>query len=167
MSEFLGDNVCKTASSLMCDRLNVTMEIDLASSKMISYYVEDLVGDVDNKFAGVNTNMEKTQKLLEIIQKVDPDLHVDEETFGVYAEDVADMINSMLEFIVGVDPFLAQEGITTPHYAEARFFDEVPESLVQFNTKSGFLLPDGASYAYKNCSEFKNMFDAYYPYMQN
>jgi len=167
MSDHLGDNVCQTAKSLMCENLNVTMKIDLSNGNLIDYYVEDLAGDVDGNFEGIDDNYSKTKKLVEIVQKLDDSLDVNDEMFAQYAKDIATSVNDMLDTIVGIDPYKAQSGDTTEQKAKTVYYasTEIPEELVEFGTNCGFLLPDGASYAYKNCTDFRNMFDTYYPHM--
>ena len=167
MSDHLGDGVCKTAKSLMCDKLNVTMQIDLGTGALINYYIEDLVGDVDGNFAGEENDYEKTQKLISIMQRLDASLNVSDATFASYACDIALTVNNMLNVINGIDPFMAQEGDNTVQTAKAVYYGEgeIPTELEVFGTNCGFLLPDGASYAYRNCSDFRTMFDTYYPYM--
>lgn len=164
MSDHLGENVCQTAKSLMCENLNVTMQINLASGSLIDYYIEDLAGDVDGRFEGIGNDYEKTQKLIEIMHDLDDSLDVNNETFASYAQNIALTVNNMLSTIVGIDPYAAQEGDTTEQKAKAVYYSEgeIPAELEVFGTNSGFLLPDGASYAYKNCPDFRNLFDTYY-----
>ena len=169
-SEFMGegDDVCQTATSLMADKLNVTMEINLkpqsGEKTLVNYYIEDLVGSYGNN---AESDREKSEKLLSIIQKLDPDLHIDDEMFDSCAEEVATTINDMLDNISGIDPFNANDSDPNndnKEQARAVFYQEseVPAEFEKFNTNSGFYLPDGASFAYKNSEEFKDLFDTYY-----
>ena len=101
------------------------------------------------------------------MQRLDASLNVSDATFASYACDIALTVNNMLNVINGIDPFMAQEGDNTVQTAKAVYYGEgeIPTELEVFGTNCGFLLPDGASYAYRNCSDFRTMFDTYYPYM--
>ncbi len=164
MSDHLGENVCQTAKSLMCDKLNVTMQVNLSDGSLIDYYIEDLVGDVENNYENVDDDHEKSKKLVEIIQKLDDSLEINDETFASYASDVSLLVNDMLDTIVGIDPYRAQLGDVTEQRASVVYYEDgtLPVELEDFGVNAGFLLPDGASYAYKNSREFRELFDWYY-----
>jgi hypothetical protein len=112
----------------------------------------------------VDDNHEKSQKLVEIIQKLDDSLEINDETFASYASDVSLLVNDMLDTIVGIDPYRAQLGDVTEQRASAVYYEDgtLPTELEDFGVNEGFLLPDGASYAYKNSREFRELFDWYY-----
>ena len=168
-SEFMGegDDVCQTATSLMADKLNVTMEINLdpqyGEKTLVNYYIEDLAGTYGEES---ESDRAKSEKLLSIIQKLDPDLHVDDAMFDSCAQEVADTINIMLGNIAGQDPFKANDKDPNNDEIEragAVFYqeNEIPIELKKFDTNSGFYLPDGASFAYENSEEFRYLFDMY------
>lgn len=168
-----GDEVCATAKSIMPDALNVTMEINLkppsGENALVDYYIEDLVGTYGEN---EESDAEKSMKLLDVIKKLDPDLHIDEDMFNDCANEVSNTINDMLDKIAGKDPFNANnrdddENNDETEKAAAVFFNEgeVPQQLAGFNTNSGIYLPDGLSFAYHNSEEFKKLFDDNYQYI--